>query len=101
MFDDIYNLVKAVPNDKIFIIAHADHDGICPSVGLNYIFGEIRTEFSRSFRPEFINPPHNTELLLINDLLLSEQQLELYLSKGIKIINFDHHDIRNLKNHNY
>ena len=98
---EITDLIKSVPVENRFIISHADHDGICSAIGLNYVFGDIKTEFSLPFRPKFINIPEGISLLINNDLLLSEKQIEFILDKGIKVINLDHHDVRDIANSNY
>ena len=83
------------------IYAHADHDGICASVGLNYIFGRIETKFSQFFRPKNIPCLKNKKLFIVCDLQLSEKQINYLLNKGLEVINFDHHEIRDIKHKNY
>ena len=102
---DIKKIVKEriekYKRDDTIIYAHADHDGICASVGLNYLFGDIETKFSQSFKPKYIPFSLNKKLFIICDLQLREKQINYLLRKGLEVINFDHHEIRDINNENY
>ena len=98
--EEISKLIEGTPNEKILIIAHSDHDGICSSFALNYLFGKTEVKFSRAFKPQFVFSTRGKKLLLICDLLLSKEHLTLYLEK-MKVINFDHHDIIDIPSRNY
>lgn len=87
--------------DEIGIYSHADHDGICASVALNYLFGEIDTRFSKSFKPKDILEFEDKKLVKICDLQLSERQISNLLDQGIEIINYDHHEVRDMKRKDY
>lgn len=86
---------------EILIYTHADHDGICASFGLNYLFGDIETKFSKPFRPKKIPMGYGKKLLIICDLYIRPYLIMDYLRKGVNVINFDHHDIVDIKHPNY
>ena len=87
--------------EEIAIYAHADHDGICASVALNYLFGDIEPEFSKSFKPKALPEFKDKKLLNLCDLELDESQITNLLSQGMEIINFDHHEVNEVKHKNY
>jgi len=93
--------IEKYREDEWAIYAHADHDGICASVALNYLFGDIETKFSKSFKPKDIPEFEDKKLLKICDLQLSERQIGNLLDQGIEIVNYDHHEIRDMKHKNY
>ena len=86
--------IEKYSKEEIAIYAHADHDGICASVALNYLFGDIEPEFSKSFKPKALPEFKDKKLLNLCDLELSENQIGYLLKQGMEIINFDHHDIK-------
>jgi len=93
--------IKKYKTKDIIIYVHADHDGICTAVGLNYLFGNIETKFSLSFKPRKLPYFKNKKLFLICDLQLTKKQIIYLLNKGLEIINFDHHEILEVKHKNY
>jgi hypothetical protein len=93
--------IEKYGKDDIIIYAHADHDGICASVGLNYLFGNMEVKFSQSFKPKELPYFKNKKLFIICDLQLSERQIKILLDNRLEVINFDHHEIRDLQHHNY
>jgi hypothetical protein len=51
MKEKILQILRKYGPEDVLIYAHADHDGICAAFGLNYLFGELETVFSKPFRP--------------------------------------------------
>ncbi len=101
MKEQIEQIFKKYYNREIIIFTHADHDGICASFGLNYVFNGIDVVFSLAFRPVSLPNFYNKRLFIICDLLLSEKQILSLLEKGLEVINFDHHDIRKINHPKY
>lgn len=93
--------IKSYKDTQALIYAHADHDGICAAVGLTFLFGNIKTEFSRPFRPAQLPSFGGRGLFLVCDLLLTEEQIQYALERGLEVINFDHHDLRDLDHSRY
>ncbi len=100
-FKEFKSLFERYDVDEAVIYAHADHDGQASSAALNYIFGDIEVDFSQSFRPKKIPKAFNKKLFVICDLLFSEKQIEILLDRGLKVVNLDHHDVREINDDNY
>lgn len=99
--NEVIDKIKKYGEKDIIIYTHADHDGICASVGLTYLFGSAEVRFSRPFKPKELPYLKNKKLFIICDLQLSEKQILYLLSQGLEVINFDHHEIRDIKHENY
>jgi len=99
--EKIEDIFKRYRQEDILIYAHADHDGICAAVGINYLFGDIETRFSQSFRPLTLPPLNNKKLLVVCDLLLTSKQVYKCLENGVEVINFDHHDVLDIHSDKY
>lgn len=101
MKEKVKKICQKYTNNEILIYAHADHDGICAAVGLNYLLGDIDIAFSKSFKPTELPNSPNKKLFIICDLLLSTKQIIYLLKNNLEIINFDHHIIRDIRHYNY
>ena len=98
---EIKERIEKYPEKDIIIYAHADHDGICSAVSLNYLFGNMEVKFSRSFKPKGLPYFRTKKLFIICDLQLNENQLKVLLDNGLEVINFDHHEIREIQHEKY
>lgn len=101
MTEKVKEIFEKYKKEEIIIFAHADHDGICATTGLNYLFGDIETIFSQSFIPKEIPNFYHKKLFIICDLQLSENSILYLLRKGLDVINLDHHEIREIQNCKY
>jgi len=101
MVEQIRDIFKKYKNDEILIFAHADHDGICASIGLNFLFGDIETIFSKLFIPRELPNIYNKKLFVICDLQLSEKEILYILRRGLEVINLDHHVVKDIQHYEY
>ncbi|MEM1989001.1 MAG: DHH family phosphoesterase [Candidatus Woesearchaeota archaeon] len=97
----IQEIIRKYKSQDILIFAHADHDGICATAGLNYLFGNLKVIFSQSFMPKKMPPLCNKKLLIICDLQLNEKNILELLENGMEIIDLDHHEIKNITHSRY
>ncbi|MEM4461087.1 MAG: hypothetical protein QXY70_03045 [Nanopusillaceae archaeon] len=108
--DAIRNLYNVYPENCI-IVSHADHDGFSSSVLLNSFFMKKYKRIARTLYPTKLNnyrkilsevksiKPHF--LILVDSPLNQYKDILEDILNHTCVLNFDHHDILNIKHPNY